>query len=240
MMESIYDKKIILVDDDQGILTMLETLLEKEGYHNLVTCSSGKEIIEALNSFTPDIIVLDIMLPDMDGFQICTEIRKHSMVPILFLSAKSDESDKLISYAVGGDDFIGKPFSPKELLAKIKNILLRQEYYTKHSDYQNSFKFGNNIFDSNKKMLFQNGQELPLTAKEYLLLEYFIQNRNITLSKEEILKSVWGTNFDGYDNTVMVHIRKLREKIEKDPSNPHFLKTIKGRGYIFAHEKENN
>lgn len=240
MFESIYDKKILLVDDDQGILTMLETLLKKEGYHNLVTCSSGQEAIEALNHFSPDILVLDIMLPDMDGFQICTQIRKHSMVPILFLSAKSDESDKLISYAVGGDDFISKPFSPKELLAKIKNILLRQDYYAKQSGHESSFKFGNNIVDLNKKMLFQNDQELPLTAKEYLLLEYFIQNRNITLSKEQILENVWGTAFEGYDNTVMVHIRKLREKIERDPSNPYFLKTIKGRGYIFSNEKENN
>ena len=240
MFESIYDKKILLVDDDQRILTMLETLLKKEGYHNLVACSCGQEAIEAMNGFFPDIVVLDIMLPDMDGFQICTQIRKHSMVPILFLSAKSDESDKLISYAVGGDDFISKPFSPKELLAKIKNILLRQEYYTKQSSNESSFTFGNNIVNLDKKMLFQNGQELPLTAKEYLLLEYFIQNRNITLNKNQILENVWGTSFDGYDNTVMVHIRRLREKIEKDPSSPQFLKTIKGRGYVFSSEKENN
>lgn len=239
-MSEIYDKRILLVDDDNGILTMLKTVLNKEGYHNIFACSRGRDSIEALDSFSPDIVVLDIMLPDMDGFQVCSQIRKKSMIPILFLSARSEESDKLISYAVGGDDYINKPFSPKELLAKLKNILLRQEYYSKQSVKEKCVNFGNNIFDPNKKMLFKDGKEVPLTAKEYLLLEYLIQNRNITLSKEQILEGVWGVTFDGYDNTVMVHIRKLREKIESDPSTPLFLKTIKGRGYIFLNEKEND
>ena len=174
------------------------------------------------------------MLPDFDGYEICKQIRDKSMVPIIFLSAKSDESDKLISYAMGGDEYITKPFSPKVLLAKISAMLKRQSYYDDKSANDNRYVFGSFALDFEKKLLFKDGEEVFLTAKEYSLLEYLIINRNITLSKDKLLSSVWNMDYQGYDNTVMVHIHNLREKIEEDPSDPKFIRTVKGRGYIFV------
>ena len=174
------------------------------------------------------------MLPDFDGYEICRKIRERSMVPIIFLSARSDESDKLISYAMGGDEYFTKPFSPKELLAKITAMLKRQSYYDDKGANDNRYSFGSFVLDFEKKLLFKDGKEVILTAKEYSLLEYLIINRNITLSKDKLMSSVWNMDYQGYDNTVMFHIHNLREKIEEDPSDPRFIRTVKGRGYIFA------
>ena len=227
-------KKILLVDDDESIISLIETVLNKEGYTRIFKAGSGKEAIIKVNEDEPDLIVLDVMLPDFDGYEICKQIRDKSMVPIIFLSAKSDESDKLISYAMGGDEYITKPFSPKVLLAKISAMLKRQSYYDDKSANDNRYVFGRFALDFEKKLLFKDGEEVFLTAKEYSLLEYLIINRNITLSKDKLLSSVWNMDYQGYDNTVMVHIHNLREKIEEDPSDPKFIRTVKGRGYIFV------
>ena len=227
-------KKILLVDDDESIISLIDTVLHKEGYSRIYTAGSGKEAIQMVNETEPDLIVLDVMLPDFDGYEICRQIRDKSMVPIIFLSAKSDESDKLISYAMGGDEYITKPFSPKMLLAKISAMLKRQSYYDDKGANDNRYVFGNFALDFEKKLLFKDGEEVFLTAKEYALLEFLIINRNITLSKDKLLSSVWDMDYQGYDNTVMVHIHNLREKIEDDPSDPKFIRTVKGRGYIFV------
>ena len=239
------NKKILLVDDDESISSLIETVLNKEGYSKVFKAFSGKEAIQSIDGIGPDLIVLDVMLPDFDGYEICRKIRERSMVPIIFLSersmvpiiflsARSDESDKLISYAMGGDEYITKPFSPKELLAKITAMLKRQSYYDDKGANDNRYSFGSFVLDFEKKLLFKDGKEVILTAKEYSLLEYLIINRNITLSKDKLLSSVWNMDYQGYDNTVMVHIHNLREKIEEDPSDPRFIRTVKGRGYIFA------
>ena len=227
-------KKILLVDDDESIISLIDTVLHKEGYSRIYTAGSGKEAIQMVNETEPDLIVLDVMLPDFDGYEICRQIRDKSMVPIIFLSAKSDESDKLISYAMGGDEYITKPFSPKMLLAKISAMLKRQSYYDDKGANDNRYDFGSFALDFEKKLLFKDGEEVFLTAKEYALLEFLIINRNITLSKDKLLSSVWDMDYQGYDNTVMVHIHNLREKIEDDPSDPKFIRTVKGRGYIFV------
>ena len=227
-------KKILLVDDDESIISLIDTVLHKEGYSRIYTAGSGKEAIQMVNETEPDLIVLDVMLPDFDGYEICRQIRDKSMVPIIFLSAKSDESAKLISYAMGGDEYITKPFSPKMLLAKISAMLKRQSYYDDKGANDNRYVFGSFALDFEKKLLFKDGEEVFLTAKEYALLEFLIINRNITLSKDKLLSSVWDMDYQGYDNTVMVHIHNLREKIEDDPSDPKFIRTVKGRGYIFV------
>lgn len=227
-------KKILLVDDDESIISLIDTVLHKEGYSRIYMAGSGKEAIKMVNETEPDLIVLDVMLPDFDGYEICRQIRDKSMVPIIFLSAKSDESDKLISYAMGGDEYITKPFSPKMLLAKISAMLKRQSYYDDKGANDNRYVFGSFALDFEKKLLFKDGEEVFLTAKEYALLEFLIINRNITLSKDKLLSSVWDMDYQGYDNTVMVHIHNLREKIEDDPSDPKFIRTVKGRGYIFV------
>ncbi len=233
MIKIPYNKKILLVDDDESILLMIETILRKEGYTNIYTASCGEDAIKSARSIFPDLILLDIMLPDFDGYEVCKNIRLQSMIPILFLSAKSDEVDKLLSYAMGGDEYITKPFSPKELLAKIKAILVRQQYYESKMQEKRTYSFGRFVLDMDKMVLLHEGYNIPLTAKEYSLLEYLILNKNVTISKEKILENIWGVDYDGYDNTVMVHIRHLREKIEDNPSNPIYIKTVKGRGYVF-------
>ena len=228
------NKKILLVDDDESIISLIETVLNKEGYSKVFKAGSGKEALQSIDGIRPDLIVLDVMLPDFDGYEICRKIRERSMVPIIFLSARSDESDKLISYAMGGDEYITKPFSPKELLAKITAMLKRQSYYDDKGANDKRYSFGSFVLDFEKKLLFKDGKEVILTAKEYSLLEYLIINRNITLSKDKLLSSVWNMDYQGYDNTVMVHIHNLREKIEEDPSDPRFIRTVKGRGYMFV------
>ena len=229
-----YDKKILLVDDDESILLMLVTVLRKEGYKNINTAVSGEEAVSKAQQFQPDLIVLDVMLPDCDGYKVCQRIRYASMVPIIFLSARSDEYDRLLSYAFGGDEYMTKPFSPRELLARMNSIFNRQQYYEDIlTSKPNQYSFNDFVIDMDKKMLLKDGTEVSLTAKEYKLLEYLITNRNLTLSKEQILENVWDSGYEGYDNSVMVHIRHLREKIEENPSDPVFLKTVRGRGYIF-------
>lgn len=233
MATDFYNKKILLVDDDESILSLLETILHKEGYQEIYKAVTGETAVKLAEKFSPDIIILDVMLPDIDGYEVCQSIRTHSMAPVLFLSARSDEVDKLISYKKGGDEYMTKPFRPRELLAKINAILTRQDYYAKCLQPANQFSFGAFTIDMDKKVLLLSGRNVPLTAKEYALLEYLIINRNITLSKEQLIEHVWDCTYEGYDNTVMVHIRHLREKIEEDPSSPKYIKTIKGRGYLF-------
>lgn len=234
----IQQKKILLVDDDCSILNLLEVVLRKEQFDKIYKAATGEEAVEKARQVQPDLILLDIMLPDMDGYEVCKKIRMDSMVPILFLSAKSDEVDKLVSYAMGGDDYITKPFSPKELAARIKAILKRQEYYAQVLSKENTYRFADFCLDFDRKQLQKNGAEVSLTAKEYAILEYLVFNRGITISKEKLVENVWDSSYEGFDNTVMVHIRHLREKIEAEPSHPVYLKTVKGRGYVFEDEME--
>lgn len=229
----IWDKKILLVDDDPAIINMLEVVLKKEQYKKIYKAMTGRDAIRLSGEVQPDLIILDIMLPDIDGYEVCKTIRTNSMVPILFLSAKSDEVDKLVSYAMGGDDYIMKPFSPKELVARITATLKRQEYYNQQGKSENTYNFGEFCLHFDKKQLQKDAGSIPLTAKEYAILEYLVLNRNITISKDKLVENVWDSDYEGFDNTVMVHIRHLREKIEKDPSQPVFIKTVKGRGYVF-------
>lgn len=227
-------KKILLVDDEMAIKNLLEVVLRKEHFTDILKASTGLEAVAICRREDPDIIILDIMLPDIDGFEVCRRIREFSIAPVLFLSAKSEEVDKLVSFAIGGDDYITKPFSPKEVVAHVKAMIRRIGYYEgKSSKKENSIRFGEYMLDFDKQELFKSQSPVQLTAKEYLLLSYLIENRNITISKEQIVEQVWGNAYEGYDNTVMVHVRHLREKTEEDPSNPAFLKTIKGRGYRF-------
>ncbi len=229
----IWDKRILLVDDDPAIINMLEIILKKEQFKNIYKAMNGRDAIQMQEQLQPNLIVLDIMLPDIDGYEVCKNVRGKSMVPILFLSAKTEELDKLVSYAMGGDEYITKPFSTKELVAKITAILKRQEYYENPQKNENLYHFGEYSLYWDTKVLKKADEIVPLTAKEYAVLEYLVLNENVTISKEKLVENVWGCEYDGYDNTVMVHIHHLREKIEDNPSQPRFIKNIKGRGYVF-------
>ena len=226
------NKKILLVDDEIDILDMMEIILKKEGFKKIIKTTAGKEAIEECKNNYPDIIVLDIMLPDIDGYEVCKKIREMSMVPILFLSAKDEEIDKLLSFALGGDDYITKPFSPKEVAYRIKAILKREQFYVEKGTA--CIQMENLRISEEKGFVQKDGETIQLTAMEFKLLVYLAKNKGIVLSKSQIIEQVWGSDFEGFDNTLMVHIRRLREKIENDPGNPYYIQTVKKLGYRFT------
>lgn len=224
-------RKILLVDDEIDILNMMETVLNKEGFKNIIKATTGQQAIEVYKKNLPDLIVLDIMLPDFDGYEVCRQIRKISIVPIIFLSAKDEEIDKLLSFALGGDDYITKPFSPKEVAYRIKAILKREELY-REKKFE-CIEVGNLRINEIGGYVEKAGIELQLTALEFKLLVFLARNRGSIMSKSQIIENVWGSDYDGFDNTLMVHIRHLREKIEDDAAKPKYIQTIKNMGYKF-------
>jgi len=224
--------KILIVDDEPDILNLLETALVIEGFCNIIKVQSGTEAVNIGKSLLPDIIILDVMLPDIDGYEVCKQIRAFSMCPILFLSAKNDELDKILGLAVGGDDYVTKPFSPKEVAYRIKAQLRRAEYRQALPDEsEDSIKLGELTIDPNTCQVIKNGTGIELTAREFEILHYMAQNPGRVISRERLYESVWGEDSYGCDNTIMVHIRHLREKIEENPALPQYLITVKGLGY---------
>ncbi|WP_236913473.1 response regulator transcription factor [Clostridium sp. Cult1] len=239
-MINIRNKKILLVDDEVDILNLLEAVLLKEDFKNIYKATCGHEAIKITKEISPDIIVLDIMMPDIDGFEVCRRLREFTLVPIIFLSAMDEDVDKLLGLGIGGDDYITKPFSPKEVAYRIKAHFRRSEYMAlKHQHNEKDIiTFGSIEINREKGEVKKRGIPLTLTAKEYNLLLYLVQNSNQILSKNRILTEVWGYDFEGYDNTLMVHIRHLRRKIEDDPANPRYIITAKGLGYKLVIEDE--
>ncbi|MBW6409576.1 response regulator transcription factor [Clostridium weizhouense] len=228
------DKKILIVDDEIEILKLLETVLKKEGFSEIYTAKTMKEGIDEFERVKPDLVILDIMLPDGEGYEICKNIRNNSNVPILFLSAKTEELDKILGFAIGGDDYITKPFSPKEVAFRIKAHLRRANYTNKTNDIENKekiIKFGPYILNENRAEITKGEKTIELTAKEFKILSLLAHNQNQIISKEKLCDKVWGEDYIGFDNTIMVHIRKIREKIEDDPSKPKYIITVKGLGY---------
>ena len=229
------DKKIMVVDDEEAILKLLDAVLKKEGFIDIKTINDSKSAIEICKEYNPDIIILDIMMPNMDGFEVFKEIRKFSEVPILFLSAKCDESDMILGLGFGADDYITKPFSPKEVAFRVKAHLRRVERIKESINKEaNVYKTENFIIDFDKGQITKEGIISELRAKELKLISLLILNKNNIVPKDRIIEEVWGENFEGCDNTVMVHIRKIREKIELEPSKPKYIKTVKGIGYKFV------
>ncbi|AAK78270.1 DNA-binding response OmpR family regulator [Clostridium acetobutylicum] len=231
-MKNIEDSKILLVDDEESILKLLTTVLKKEGFSNVITSTNGMDGVKKCRENAPEIIILDIMLPDIDGFEVFRQIRNFSSVPIMFLSAKSEDTDKIIGLGLGADDYITKPFSPKEVALRVKAHLKRIEMVKKSlTNRENIIKTEHFTIDFEKGEIIKNDKSTILRAKELLLLKYLVENKNIILSKEKIVNAVWEDDYVGYDNTIMVHIRKLRQKLEDDPSNPKYILTVKGLGY---------
>ncbi|WP_099189647.1 response regulator transcription factor [Tepidibacter mesophilus] len=225
-------KKILIIDDEEDILKLLSTVLTKEGFENIYTAETGNEGLKLFEFINPDIILLDIMLPDKEGYEVCKKIRETSMVPILFLSAKSEEMDRIIGFALGGDDYITKPFSPKEVSYRVK-AQLRRSCINFEQDKKNEkdISFGPFKINESKLEIKKNGQIIELKPKELKLFLYMANNPNQIISKEKICDEVWGEDYIGFDNTIMVHIRRLREKIEDNPSSPNYIINVKGLGY---------
>lgn len=221
---------ILMVDDEQSIIDMMKLVLTKEGFHHVDTCGTGEMALHKLKHHHYDLILLDIMLPDMTGYEICQAIRKTTDVPIFFLSAKTSDLDKLTGFAHGGDDYITKPFNPLEVVARIKVQLNRYLKSTpiKEEDVLEFSRFKLNLQSAELTVL---GESVVLSGQLYHLLVFFCKNPNRIFTKEQLYYHVWGDNILVDENTVMVHIRKLREKIEENPSKPEYIKTVRGIGY---------
>jgi len=222
--------KILIVDDDPDIRKVLNLLLRRD--YETAEAANGFDAVDYMqNHRETDLIILDVMMPGMDGIETCEKIRDFSNVPILFLTAKSAEQDRLSAYQSGGDDFLSKPFSQPELLAKVKSLLRRyQEYRGKPAS--SIWNYGNLEVDLATRMVRNAGETVPLTDTEYSILECLVKNRGRTVTTQELYETVWNEKFlPGSGNTIMVHVLNLRRKIEEVPSSPKIVRTVWGRGY---------
>lgn len=229
--------KIMLVDDEPDILDLLEKALNIEGFFNITKIDNGISAVTTCREMRPDVMVLDVMLPDIDGYEVCKQIREFSHCPVLFLSSKNDELDKILGLAVGGDDYVTKPFSPKEIAYRVKAQLRRVEY--RQVPIQDLFvKIGELMIDTDGCRVLKNGKEVGLTAREFEILRYLAENLGRVISRERLYETIWGEDSFGCDNTMMVHIRHLREKIEENPAAPQYIITMKGLGYKLVNPYE--
>lgn len=236
IMDTIYDCRLLLVDDEKELLQMTERILRQEGFYKINTASNAKEARQQFLKKAPDGILLDVMLPDGDGFTLMREFRKESQVPVLFLSARDEDENRLLGLGLGADDYITKPFLPRELLLRLSAVL-RRAYFPMNQQLSPKpvFMLGERKIDLNSGMIKKNTDEHrkqdTLTAKEFALLEKLYENRGNIVTVDSLCQAAWSDEFSGYENTLMVHIRRLRGKIEEDPSNPQYLLTVRGLGY---------
>jgi DNA-binding response OmpR family regulator len=222
-------KKILVVDDESAILQTLRFNLERNGYV-VVSAGDGRTAVASAIREQPDLVVMDIMLPIMDGIEACKEIRRTSGVPIIMLTAKDQEIDKVLALELGADDYITKPFSLHEFLARVKARLRRQNAT---SETGLALTIGEITLDPSRQSLSVRGSEVTLAPKEYALLQVLMENRGRVITRQTLLDKVWGYDFEGEQQTISVHIRWLREKIEIDSNNPRHIITVRSRGYLF-------
>jgi DNA-binding response OmpR family regulator len=229
---AVIDGKILLADDEKDIADLMEEVLLQDGFRDIRKAYNGADAVNICREFQPDAVILDIMLPDIDGLEVCRQIREFSYCSILFLSSKNDDVDKILGLASGGDDYITKPFSPREVVFRVKAQLRRQRYQTSPAqDTGSVLTAGPLSLDKESGRVYKDGREIALTGREFLLLSYLMENTDKIISKERLYEQVWGEASSICDNTIMVHIRHLREKTETDPSRPQQLITVKGLGY---------
>lgn len=225
------NSKIVVVEDDANLLETLKYNLRKEGY-DVVTATDGEQAISAARKEKPDLIILDVMLPKMSGFEVCRILRKEMTVPILMLTAKADETDKVVGLEIGADDYMTKPFSLKELMARVRAMLRRSQMTgTSPVGVQAAIKIGDLKIDIARHRASLSGALLELSPKEFDLLAFLAENKGLVFSREHLLEKVWGYDFTGDTRTVDVHIRWLRQKVEADPGHPEIIVTVRGTGY---------
>lgn len=225
---------ILVVDNNPEIREIIQVLLGGEGYL-VETAGNGVKALEMLENREYDLIILDIMMPGMDGYQTCRKMREESNAPILFLSARTKDSDKTLGFSSGGDDYLAKPFSYNELISRVKALIRRYQVYkgkAEKVETPKNFSCKNLVVDEETKSVYSDGQLLELTDTEYAILLLLLKNRRQVFSTERLYEAVWKENFYyGAENTVMVHIRNLRRKVERDSKNPMIIKTSWGKGY---------
>ncbi len=234
-METQRKERILVVDDEASIRRILETRLSMIGY-DVVTASDGEEALDVFHKQGPDLVVLDVMMPKLDGYGVCQELRKESDIPIIMLTALGDVADRITGLELGADDYVVKPFSPKELEARIRSVLRRVTKGSSEGIPSSGVIHINDIrIDTNKRQVYKRDDRIRLTGMEFSLLELLVSRSGEAFSRSEILQEVWGYTPERHVDTrvVDVHISRLRAKLEDDPSNPELILTARGTGYLF-------
>lgn len=234
-MNSYENASVLVVDDDKDIVNAIAKLLEKEGY-TIYKAYNGLEAIDSLMQNDIKLILIDVMMPKLDGLSAMMKIRTMKNIPIIVLSAKSEDSDKILGLSMGADDYIAKPYNPMELIARVQSNLRRYLSLGAADSVKlndNSIKIGGLVLDRDSKQLYSDGQPIKLTATEYKITELLMENAGRVFSAEQIYMRVWNEDSYSVENTVMVHIRHIREKIEINPGDPRYLKVVWGIGYKF-------
>ena len=226
------NEKILVVDDDKNICELLRLYLVKEGY-GVTIANDGTAALQEFDKLHPDLVLLDVMMPGIDGWEVCRKIRQNNQTPIIMLTAKSEDADKILGLNIGADDYVTKPFNPLELVARVKSQLRR---YTKlgnlpADDGENVYQVGGLLVNDDLKEVSVEGEPVKLTPIEYNILLLLVKNPGKVFSIEQIYESIWNEEAIGADNTVAVHIRHIREKIEINPKEPRYLKVVWGIGY---------
>ncbi|ACA38350.1 LuxR family transcriptional regulator [Lysinibacillus sphaericus CBAM5] len=226
-------KHILLVEDDEAIRDMVANFLLLEGF-DVTTANNGEEALQYCLNQTFDLVILDIMIPKLNGLEVLKVIREQAALPIIIMSAKDSDVDKALGLGLGADDYIAKPFSMLEFSARVKAVIRRATKYAGQTDHkQDVVVIGPLKIDIVNFSINKNGLEVKLTSKEFAILKLFVTNRNRVFTKEQIYQLIWKDAYYGDENIINVHIRRLREKIEDDPSNPQYIKTLWGIGYKF-------
>ena len=226
--------KILIIEDEKNISEIVAKYLEKEGYTTIIA-NDGIEGLALFRDSNPDLVISDVMMPTIDGFEVLKEIRLISDVPVIMLTAKQEEVDRLKGFENGADDYVTKPFSPKELVRRVMVMLKRT--YKAIEDKQVLIE-GELKLDLNKQKLYKNEDEIDITSKEFQIIYAFFKNPRQILSREQLIEIAFSNDFDGFDRTIDAHIKKIRHKIEEDTKNPKYLKTKYGAGYIFGGSDE--
>ncbi|CQR57825.1 response regulator transcription factor [Paenibacillus riograndensis] len=224
------NKKVMIVEDEPKIREMIELFLRKEGFFRIYAAGDYRTALALCRLEKPDVAILDVMLPDGDGFSLLSSIRTFSDMPVLFLSARGEDEDRLLGLGLGADDYIVKPFLPRELMLRLTAVLKRV-YASQIPERLPVFRLGEQVVDLEGAVVQKEGRELPLTAKEHAILIKLYEDRGRIVTSDAVCQAVWGDDSYGYENTLMVHMRRIREKIEADPSKPAYLLTVRGLGY---------
>lgn len=227
-------KRILIAEDEPAVALLLEHTLQKAGYQTLVA-SDGDTALQVAQAQRPDLVLLDVMLPGMDGFALCRELQRTADIPVMFLTARSEEVDKVVGLELGADDYLTKPFSPSELVARVRAVLRRAARPAPGPapDAGAPLQCGDLTVDPARCEVWRRNREIALTPLEFKLLVVLVQNAGLVLSREQLLDKVWGPDYYGDPRVVDVHMRHLRQKLEEDPANPRFVVTVRGMGYKF-------
>jgi two-component system alkaline phosphatase synthesis response regulator PhoP len=226
--------RVLVVDDEAQIVRVLRGYLEKAGF-SVLTASSGPEALRVARQERPDLIILDLMLPGMDGLDVCRALRKESDVPIIMLTARVEETDRLIGLELGADDYVSKPFSPREVVARVRAVLRRTQAALKAPE-EGTLVVGDLRLDVPKRLLFVGERQVELTPSEFEILRLMMRSPGRVFSREQLLEATQGVAYEGYERTIDTHIKNLRRKIEKTPGQPEYILTVHGVGYKMREE----